>query len=248
MVPRARNSLAQPWTTLPWCPVLHSALAMHVQDGCQAGDSSSHPGQGCGHRTERWSCLPSGGGLCLAAGGGSPHAARLAPLQGCMAACPLSLSLQLAAPSSARPDPPCRPLPPDPAPKVMPGPGWGSWATPLWPLLHVWLHTSSRGPVGLWPLRGISAGAQHPAELALPRGKPWHVLNSLPACWEALPRGHCPPCCLAVLQLSHCPCSLCPGFPPGQAAPPHTPPARGPRGARHSGNGITAAALACGAG
>lgn len=50
------------------------------------------------------------GKLCLClAGGGSPHAAWLVPL---------SLSPQPAALGSARPDPPSRPLPPDPVPKV----------------------------------------------------------------------------------------------------------------------------------
>lgn len=47
-----------------------------------------------------------------------------------------------------------------------------------------------------------------------------------------------PPCSPGC---AHRPCSFCPGPPLGQAAPPHPPTACGPRGARHSGNGSTAA-------
>lgn len=203
-----------PWRPGPgasWHGPGSSAVPCSALDRCPARSHrgiQARPAAGwLSPRAARWA-----GGSLLRGGRGVSACCTACPAPGLHGRLPPLLSPQPAALGSARPDPPTRPLPPDPPPKVTPGPGWGSRAAPP---PHAWLLTSAQGAV------------------AQPRCPP--------PCRRALAPPNCPHGCQALelscwLLLSHCPRSLRPGAPLGQAAPPHTPAARGPPGARHSGN------------
>lgn len=226
--------------------------------------------RGCGgHRGVGLSpgslCLWGGVGgslLCWVGGVSACCTACPSPVHGCMACLPSAASLFLQPAVPARPDPPARPLPPDPltkASQVTPWLGWGSPGPPFLSALlcHCCMRlcmTSGARPLG--QRLGLSTQAScapHPAPTApggwhppvpqpptpphthtQPLHPPFPYLRALPC--EALPCA--PPCSPGC---AHCPCSFCPGPPLGQAAPPYPPAACGPRGARHSGNGSTAA-------
>lgn len=103
--------------------------AQHLMCGIPLPGTRSSLARPLGMTAARWEWCPSQPGLCTERGV-SVSAWWEGGLRMLHGLSPLSLSPQPAALGSARPDPPSRPLPPDPVPKVTPRRGRGSLRPP----------------------------------------------------------------------------------------------------------------------